>query len=141
MSQKPSELPKYPSGSHETLPSAPSSDEPLRQPRTLVVYALAVAGMCLVGLPFVLFSFFEVGPLAGAGALLMLGGQVWLFTQIFGGNPVAAFVVLLIPVLGSILAILFIIEHFRIAVWPVLCQVLGWLLWIGAAVSSLGRLQ
>jgi hypothetical protein len=93
--------------------------------------------MCFVGLALVVLSV-EAGPVAVVGAILLLGSQVWLFTQIFAGNPVAALVVLLIPVLGFLLLVKFIIDHWSIARWPLLCQVIGLAVWIYGVASHMG---
>jgi hypothetical protein len=93
--------------------------------------------MCFFGLPLVVLSF-QAGPVAVVGAILLLGSQVWLFTQIFAGNPAAALVVLLIPILGPALALQFIIDHWSIARWPLLCQVIGLPVWICGFASHLG---
>jgi hypothetical protein len=61
-----------------------------------------------------------------------------LFTQIFTGNPAVALVVLVAPVLGPLLALQFIIDHWSIARWPVLCQVIGLPVWICGLASHMG---
>src|SRR5262249_6911290 len=94
----------------EAAESAAGPAEPLRPAPAVVVYGLAVAWVCLAGQPLVLLSFLHVGPVAGAGALLLVVGQVWLFTQIFVGNPFAALMVLLVPIVGPLLALQFIID-------------------------------
>jgi hypothetical protein len=103
----------------------------------VVLYGVALAGICLVGLPLVFFSF-RAGPVAGVGAILVLGSQVWLFTQIFTGSPAAALLVLLVPVLGSLLALKFIFDHWSIARWPMLCQVGGSVVWLVGLASHRG---
>ena len=66
--------------------------------------------------------------MAGTGALVILVGHAWFITQIFTGNPTAALVVLLVPVVGELLAYKFVFDHWRIARWPILCQGVGTLL-------------
>jgi hypothetical protein len=92
--------------------------------------------MCLMALPLVVLSFL-MGPVAGLAALLILGGQLWLFTQIFVGNPAAALVVLWVPVVGPWLAFRFLFDYWSLARWPMLCQVVGVVLWVLALIGGL----
>jgi hypothetical protein len=104
------------------------SVEPLERPPVAVVYGLTVAWICLAGLPLFVLCFDYLGPVAAAGVLLLLASQVWLFTQIFSGNPMAGLIVLFIPFVGPALSLQFIIAHWAVARWPVLCQIAGLLL-------------
>ena len=45
----------------------------------------------------------------------------------------------LLPLLGPFLALRFIVDHFRIARWPLLCQLGGYVFWIGGALSHAPR--
>src|SRR5262245_157445 len=112
-----------------SLPEA-ETVEPLQRTSTVLLYGLIVGWMCLAGLPLVVFASFYGGPVAGVGALFSFIGQVWLFTQVFAGNPTAALIILFIPIFGTILAIKFIIDYFAIARWPLLCQVAGTVLFV-----------
>jgi Domain of unknown function (DUF1922) len=123
----------------EDIVSAVVSDEPLQQPHTLLIYGLAVGWMCFAGLPLLLVSIHAGGAAAAMGAVLWIAGNVWLFTQIFSGNPVAALVVLVIPIVGPFLAFQFIIDHFLIARWPLLCQVAGLFLWLAGVFGNMSR--
>ena len=127
MSKDPSSLPKFPD---PDPPKTGGDEEPLhRQSAAWVVYAVAVVWICVGALPLLIVSSMA-GPVAAMGASLVLGSQLWLFTQIFEGNPVVALVVLLIPILGSLLVLKFLIDHWSIARWPALCQIVGFALCI-----------
>ena len=127
MSKDPSSLPKFPA---PDPPRSGGEEEPLhRQSATWVVYAVAVVWICVGALPMLILSSMA-GPVAAVGASLVLGSQLWLFTQIFEGNPVVALVVLLIPILGFLLVLKFLLDHWTIARWPALCQVVGLILYI-----------
>jgi hypothetical protein len=100
-----------------------------------VAYILVAAWLCVGGLSQIVFSWLLGGPLAAGAALLVVAGQFWLFSLIFTGNPVAALVVLFIPIVGLCLAVQFVIDNWSIARWPALCQLGGLLLWLGAVFS------
>jgi hypothetical protein len=100
-----------------------------------IVYLLIFAWLSIGGLFSVWLSWVMGGPLAAGGALLVVAGQCWLFSLIYAGNPGAALVVLLMPIVGTLLAVQFIIDHWPLARWPALCQIGGSLLWLGGLVS------
>src|SRR5262249_31388763 len=114
------------------------SDEPLRQPHVIGIYIILVAILSLLGLPAVVFTQAYFGTTAAAGIFLMFVGHIWLFSQIFAGNPIAGLVTL-IPLIGAFLALQFIIDHFRIAWRPLLCELVGYVLYFGAAFSYMPR--
>src|SRR5437879_5830084 len=78
--------------------------EPLRDHAVTLLLMLEVGWILLTGLPLIAFSWVFGSPLTAAGALVLVGSQVWLFAQIFSHKPSESFV-LLIPILGPILAI------------------------------------
>jgi len=112
----------------ESRSVAITSQQQLRQVSAALLYGCILAGTGLVGLPLLLVSSTYGGPMAGTGALVILVGHAWFITQIFTGNPTAALVVLLVPVVGELLAYKFVFDHWRIARWPILCQGVGTLL-------------
>jgi hypothetical protein len=122
-----SELKRY---SIEKAPEPPAFDSALSRAPGAVVYALIVAWILFADLPLVYLAAVSWGPLAGLGVLLLLAGQIWLFTLIFAGNPLAGLIVLVVPILGTIFVIQFIIDHWRLARWPVLSQVGGAMLFV-----------
>lgn len=101
----------------------------------LVIYCLVVSSLLLTTLPLFLTLVYYQGVLAGLGLLLLVGGQLWLFTLIYVGNPLPAFVVLFVPILGFLLTLHFSVQHWRLACWPLLCQVVGLFLLFSTLVT------
>ena len=100
-----------------------------------MVYVLAVTWIVVGGLLGAFLSYKISGPVAAVAALLIVVGQAWLFSLIFKGNPGAALVVLLVPIVGLCLAIQFIVDQWSVARWPALCQIAGLVLWFGGLFS------
>ncbi len=109
----------------------PTSAEQLRKLPLAIIYGLLLAWMGVTSFGSLYGGFYYGGPIGGLGALLMAAGQIWLVTQIYTGNPVAAVIVALIPCVGLLLAIRFISDYWQIAKWPVLCYLIGLLLYLG----------
>jgi hypothetical protein len=109
----------------EKQPEPAAHDDSFTRTPGALIYALVVAWLLLAYVPIVLLSFANLHPLAGVGIVLLVTAQIWLFTLIFSGNPAAALVVLLVPVVGSVLALQFVLDHWRLARWPVVCQLAG----------------
>jgi hypothetical protein len=105
-----------------------TSQQRQRQLGAALLYGCVLAGIALAALPLLVILFIHGTPMALVGALLILAGHAWFFTQIFTGNPTAALVVLLVPVVGEFLAWKFIFDYWSIARWPLLCQCTGVLL-------------
>ena len=51
--------------------------------------------------------------------------QIWLFSLIYSGNPFAGLVLILVPIVGPMLALRFLYDHFSVALWPFLCEIIG----------------
>ena len=114
-----------------TAATDPTADNALLQPSSAVLYGAMVAWTCFVAGPVLVLLLLSANWLTAFGFAVVVVGHVWLFTQIYVGNPVAALVVLLIPIIGPTLAEKFIVDHWNIACWPVICQALGVALLVG----------
>ncbi|MCI0682149.1 MAG: hypothetical protein L0Y71_08600 [Gemmataceae bacterium] len=121
-----------------TAATDPTADNALARPSSAVLYAAVVAWTCLVAVPVLGVFLVYREWFAALGLVLVTAGHLWLFTQVYVGNPLAALLVLLVPILGTILALKFVKDHWRIACWPVSCQALGTALLIVATARGAG---
>jgi hypothetical protein len=87
-------------------------------------FGLGIGWIFLSGFPLLVLTLNDGRALAALGMVLWLGGLFWLFTLIFMGNPVAAFLTL-VPVIGPFLIFRFLFDHWSIAKWPLLCHMTG----------------
>lgn len=119
-----------------TAATDPTEDNALLRPSNAVLYGAMVAWTCFVALPLLVVLLVFGYWLASLGLALLVAGHLWLFTQVYVGNPVAALAILLVPILGPTLAEKFIEDHWNIACWPVIGQALGLALLIGGIASG-----
>jgi hypothetical protein len=109
----------------------PAADNALERTSGALLYAAIVAWLCVIGLPGLAILLY-MNWIAALGGLLVLAGHIWLITQVYVGNPTAALVILMVPILGSLLAWRFIFDYWSIARWPLACQLLGTVvMWAG----------
>src|SRR5262245_19169169 len=73
------EIRRQSQGDKLSPPAALPADSVWQGP-TAILYGLALAWTCFVGLPLIALCFLRWGPVAGLGALLVYGGLFWLFT-------------------------------------------------------------
>jgi len=114
----------------------PTADNALMRPSSAVLYGALVAGTCMVAVPVLVLLLVHGNLVATLGFASLVTGHLWLFTQVYVGNPAAALAILLVPILGPTLALKFIVEHWKISRWPLVCQVLGMALLIGGIASG-----
>jgi hypothetical protein len=106
------------------------------QAGAMVVYTLVVVGVCALAFFVAIVTFSAGGVVPTLGVVLLYGSQLWLFTLIYPGNPLAGLIVLFVPLVGSVMAIQFLIDHWSIARWPLFVQVAGFFLWLTVFVTS-----
>jgi hypothetical protein len=87
-----------------------------------IVYPLIVGGLCLAVLPFMVLSFVCAGPVAGAGAVLLVVSQVWLFSPDIPGERWYHVAFLVVPIFGFVLLLQLIATHWSSVRWLLLWQ-------------------
>lgn len=114
----------------------PTADNALLRSSSAVLYGALVTWTGLVAAPLLVVFLVHANLFVAFGFALAVTGHLWLFTQIYVGNPIAALIVLLVPIAGPILASKFIFDHWNIACWPVLFQMVGVALFVGGLANG-----